>query len=857
MKSKILRELLNKYKGTLILMLIIAVAVILIGIAETEIGRRIINLISAPASDGGRGQQRLLIYCLYLLAAAIAGGAGQYGSIVIFSRFNRAFVSDLRVKLFNHLLQSPQDFFNKNPMEQIINRIMNEAGAIGGFFAKVFMQPMIKIFMTIFYSVYLFKLNWRLAIAGILFIPLYIIIVPKINRRMEKLTAESIDSYGNLTGHFQEVFNGVADIRAGQTYFFEESRLKNKIREYIDKNLKMDKAGGGSDSLIKTIMLIAPLSLYLYGGSLCLKGDLAVGTLVASIAIVNILYNQIVAIISIILEWRQVRVRLEKLDEYFQSESENGIFPSDECRSVSGGDIQFDKVQFGFTADQILLNDINFIAESGKKVAFVGPSGSGKSLTAVLLGTIYKPLSGNITIGGIKTDAGSLYDLRTKIGYVNQTPFLFNDTIRNNILYALLRKPAGDEDHIETWVDFSLFDNIEGMETLEQRILDIVKDVGLFEDVVNIGLRSRLESKAGEITASDKNAIVQARNELGKEIAQHHSEYVEFFREDRFLEYCTIFENIVFCPAAAIIEKFGSLRRFTKDHLHDALQGKGLMESLFNVGLKLVRANDVLLDKLYKDKSPLLDYMEFDQKQIESRKKISERLALGGDACARIEKTDPALVEEIIELAFNHCPGKSKERVLEEKMRNEILGLRRDIKRLLLEKSIGDIDYYDGRAFNKSLSLMENIVFGNIDPMRKRANEEIYALVRKLVQDAGLEKLVIKRGLEFAVGERGVKLSGGQRQKVIIARILLKNPAILILDEATASLDAGSQARINGLVAEKFKDKTVISIAHRLNVIKDYDEILVFDKGRIVEQGTFKDLIKLNGLFHNLIQGSN
>jgi ABC-type multidrug transport system fused ATPase/permease subunit len=155
------------------------------------------------------------------------------------------------------------------------------------------------------------------------------------------------------------------------------------------------------------------------------------------------------------------------------------------------------------------------------------------------------------------------------------------------------------------------------------------------------------------------------------------------------------------------------------------------------------------------------------------------------------------------------------------------------------------------------LSHMENIIFGTINPLRKKANEDINALIRKLLKEAGLEGLVIKRGLEFNVGERGTRLSGGQRQKIVIGRILLRNPSILILDEATAALDAASQACINDLVAEKYKDKTVISIAHRLNIIKDYGDIIVFDKGRIVEQGTFEDLLKLNGLFSKLYQGSN
>jgi len=90
----------------------------------------------------------------------------------------------------------------------------------------------------------------------------------------------------------------------------------------------------------------------------------------------------------------------------------------------------------------------------------------------------------------------------------------------------------------------------------------------------------------------------------------------------------------------------------------------------------------------------------------------------------------------------------------------------------------------------------------------------------------------------------------------VIARIVLKNPSVLVLDEATASLDASSQARIIELVKERFKDRTVISIAHRLGTVKDYDRILVFDNGQIVEEGTFEELLARGGLFARLLKES-
>jgi ATP-binding cassette subfamily B protein len=108
-------------------------------------------------------------------------------------------------------------------------------------------------------------------------------------------------------------------------------------------------------------------------------------------------------------------------------------------------------------------------------------------------------------------------------------------------------------------------------------------------------------------------------------------------------------------------------------------------------------------------------------------------------------------------------------------------------------------------------------------------------------------------GYDTMIGERGTSLSGGQRQRLAIARALLKDPPILILDEATSALDAATEARVSRALKALMAGRTTFIIAHRLSTVRDADEILVFDEGRIVEQGDFNTLLARGGRFADLV----
>jgi ABC-type multidrug transport system fused ATPase/permease subunit len=145
-------------------------------------------------------------------------------------------------------------------------------------------------------------------------------------------------------------------------------------------------------------------------------------------------------------------------------------------------------------------------------------------------------------------------------------------------------------------------------------------------------------------------------------------------------------------------------------------------------------------------------------------------------------------------------------------------------------------------------TIRENIAYGN--PHATPADIELAAR-----QATALEFIEgFPEKFDTLVGDRGVKLSGGQRQRVAIARAILKNPSILILDEATSSLDAHSEQLVQDALEKLMKNRTTLVIAHRLSTIREADRILVVKDGRIAESGRHEELIKVeNGIYRNLV----
>lgn len=208
----------------------------------------------------------------------------------------------------------------------------------------------------------------------------------------------------------------------------------------------------------------------------------------------------------------------------------------------------------------------------------------------------------------------------------------------------------------------------------------------------------------------------------------------------------------------------------------------------------------------------------------------------------------------MISLPFKLIPARHRLDLIDEQMMQRILEARRAFAEQLPEDLRDNIAFFDAETYNAAATVQDNILFGKLSYGQAQAENKVGALVGQIVDELDLRETVILAGLEFQVGIGGARLSQAQRQKIVIARSLLRRPELLIMNEATASLDATSQNWIMGYILRNSEGKGVIWVLNRASDAQQFDKIVVLKSGRVLETGTYEELSEAGGEFQTLLE---
>lgn len=373
---------------------------------------------------------------------------------------------DMRNKMYLHLQQMSQKFFTMNNQGDIITRMTSDISGVERVVTNTFTSILSNIITLVIAIVIMFKENYILAAVGVLIIPLFTIPTRWAGKTRWELTQDAQECNDEINGILNETLSvsGQLLVKLFGKEEHEFNRYKKVNYRMIKLNIKESMAGRWFMVIINTFSSVGPMLLYLVGGILMMKynSDLSVGDITVLVALLGKMYGPVNSLLNIQVEWIRAMALFSRIFEYFDmpieiKNKENPIVPK-----TADGNIEFKDVEFSYNSERKILKKINFSLKSGNSIALVGPSGSGKSTIANLIPRLYDVCKGKITFDGIDIRDIDLKWLRNQIGIVSQETYLFNGTIRENLLYA--KPDATDEELLEVCQKANIADFIMNQE---------------------------------------------------------------------------------------------------------------------------------------------------------------------------------------------------------------------------------------------------------------------------------------------------------------------------------------------------------------------------------------------------------
>ncbi len=421
---------------------------------------------------------KLLIFLVLLMfGTQILNGLVSVGQSFLNTLVSKNIIRDLRTGMYRHLQNMSLKFFSDAKTGEITSRINNDIGGIENVFSNTFIQLLQGIFVFAITAVTLFYTNWQLAIVSMLTLPLFLAPTRKVGKARWQIAKEAQAKLAELTTIGMETLN-VSGTMLIKLFTKETDKCKEfeKVNnEVTSLGIRETVVGRWFVMTLQTFVSIGPMLIYLLGGLILIKyQSITIGEIVMFVTLVSRLYGPVNIFANIHVDIVRSMALFERIFQYLDLESEISEKKNAIIMDHIKGNIQFDNVSFAYSEKSKTLKNVDLSIEPGQMAAFIGPSGAGKTTITYLVPRLYDVTNGAVRIDGIDIRDMALNSLRSHIGMVTQDTFLFNASIRENLLFA--RKNATDEDIVHACTMANIHDFIV---SLPQGYDTVVGDRGI------------------------------------------------------------------------------------------------------------------------------------------------------------------------------------------------------------------------------------------------------------------------------------------------------------------------------------------------------------------------------------------
>ncbi len=815
----------------------------------------------------------LFVLCVLFLVLVGVNQGFKYVINVYKGLTGERMLRRLRFELYSRVLRFPLPTFRKMSQGEIIPMITAEVEPLGGFIGDAFSLPAFQGGYLVTILSFLFMQDWRMAMAAVALYPLQLWLIPKLQRRVNLLGKERVARVRRLSDKISETVQSVQETHAHDTSNFVLTDFANQlfwiygVRERIYRQKFVIKF------LNNSIQQLGPFCFYSIGGYFVIQGELEIGTLIAAIAA----HKDLAAPWKDLLTYYQMQsdasIKYDVVVSQFGPAGMRGPeYQMDEPDSLAPltGELAATNLTLTDDQDVAVVDGVSLRLSLDKRYAIVGTGGSGREELTMLLARLLDPDNGNLSLGG--NDAALLPEAVTgrRMAHVGASAFVFAGTIADNLFLGLKHRPLKaveysgeaakqrafyvdearrsgniDYDPDADWIDYAAA-GVDDPATLRLAGLAALTRIGMNDEVYRFGLRGTIDPQDRPDLAA---GILRARAGLRERMAGDPAllDLVEGFAAESYNLNASVGENLMF--GNPVGGAFDVEHLAEHAYVLDVLEQVGLTEQFLSVGFQVAST----MVELFADLPP--DHELFQQFSFISADELPDIQAL-------LHRSDRAnlgvLPEEdrslLMSLPFKLIPARHRLGLVDDDLQTKVLEARRYFAEHLPDDLQNAVEFFDMEKYNATANIQDNILFGKVAYGQAQAAERVGDLVSEVVDEFGLHETVAGVGLNFQVGIAGSRLSIAQRQKLAIARALLKRPDILILSEATTPLDSAGQALIMDALLAEFEGRCLIWSVQRASMAENFDEVLVMRQGRLMEMGSYGVLSQSNEHVKELLE---
>ncbi len=352
------------------------------------------------------------------------------------------FILDLRVRLYGYLQRLSLSFFERTSTGELMSRVANDVEALENFVTHGVILTTIDMLRLAGATAMLLALDWRLALVVLALLPFIAVALRRFNQRARPIYRQARDRLGDINARLQDNLAGIRVIQAFGREETELARFRDVSGDYYRQRVRAIRTWSTFFPALSFIAAFGGTLVLGAGAWMVINKQLSLGTLVAFMAYITSFYDPLRRLTEVDNTFQQAIAAGERIFELLDEEPEIQDAAEAVTLEEIKGDVVFDDVHFRYGSGDEVLHDVEFHMAPGEVVALVGPSGAGKTSIANLLCRFYDPIHGRILVDGHDLREVQVKSLRKHVAVVLQDTFLFNTTVRDNLLYG---KPDASE----------------------------------------------------------------------------------------------------------------------------------------------------------------------------------------------------------------------------------------------------------------------------------------------------------------------------------------------------------------------------------------------------------------------------